>query len=45
MSISKKIKEGLEDIISYKQGKLSLRSELVEMPEPPKNYKAKDIGK
>ncbi len=43
MSISKKIKEGLEDIISYKQGKLSLRSELIQILEPPRDYKAKDI--
>lgn len=45
MSISKKIKESLEDIISYKQGKLNLRSELLEIPEPPKIFKAKDIKK
>ena len=39
------IKEGLEEFIAYKQGKVSLRSELVELPEPPTEYKAKDIKK
>ena len=37
------LKEGLEDIVAYKQGKLTLRSEVIEIPEPPKIYKAKDI--
>lgn len=37
------LKEALEDVIAYKQGKLTLRSEIIEVPEPPVKYKAKDI--
>ena len=28
------LKEGLEEVIAYKKGKLTLRSELIEIPEP-----------
>ncbi len=35
---------GLEDIIEYKKGKLTLRSEAIEIPAPPE-YKATDIKK
>ena len=41
----KDLKTGLEEIIAYKKGKLSLRSELIEIPEPPMHYNAKDIKK
>jgi putative transcriptional regulator len=37
------LQEGLSDIIAYKKGKLTLRSELIEIPEPPIEYKAKDV--
>lgn len=37
------LKTGLEEIISYRKGKLDLRSEEIELPEPPAKYKAKDI--
>ena len=39
------LKAGLKDIVAYKKGKLDLRSDLVIMPEPPTDYKAKEIKK
>jgi putative transcriptional regulator len=39
------LKESLEEVVAYKKGKLTLRSELVEIPTPPLTYKAKDIKK
>ena len=41
----KDLKAGLEEIIAYKEGKIELRSTLIEIPEPPAAYKAKDIKK
>ena len=41
----KDLKKGLEEAIAYKKGKLDLRSELIEIPEPPAQYKAKQIKK
>lgn len=37
------LKEGLQEILDHKNGKITLRSEVFEIPEPPKTYKAKDI--
>ena len=37
------LKAGLEDAIAHEKGKLDLRSELIEIPEPPMQYKSKDI--
>jgi putative transcriptional regulator len=39
----KDLKAGLEDVIAYKRGKQALRSESIEIPAPPTEYKAKDI--
>lgn len=39
------LKEGLQDVIAYKKGKIHLRSEAIEIPEPPAHYKPKDIKK
>lgn len=39
------LKEGLEEAIEYEKGKKTLRSRLVELPSPPKNYGAKEIKK
>ena len=39
------LKEGLKDVVAYKKGKLTLRSELIEIPEPPIDYKAKEREK
>ena len=41
----KDLKAGLEDAIAYENGKLDLRSELVEIPEPPAEYRPKQIKK
>lgn len=37
------LKESLEEVVAYKKGKLTLRSELIEIPEPPASYKARDV--
>jgi len=41
----KKLKKGLEEAIAYEEGKLTLTSKIVEIPEPPTKYKAKEIKK
>jgi len=41
--LAKEIKKGLEEIIAYKEGKITLRTENIEIPEPPKEYKPKEI--
>jgi putative transcriptional regulator len=41
----KSLKKGLEDILAYKEGKIKLTAEIIEIPEPPSQYKAKDIKK
>lgn len=41
--LSKKIIEGLENILAYEKEKLDLHSTEIEIPNPPKVYKAKDI--
>jgi len=41
----KDLKAGLEDAIAYKEGKINLRSQIIEIPEPPALYKAKQIKK
>lgn len=39
------LKEGLEDLIAHREGKIKLRSTSIEIPEPPLNYKPKEIKK
>ncbi|HSX12357.1 MAG TPA: helix-turn-helix domain-containing protein [Rhabdochlamydiaceae bacterium] len=41
----KGLKKGLEEVLAHKEGKLTLRSEHIEIPEPPKEYKPGDIRK
>ena len=41
----KQLKEGLEDVLAHKEGKITLRSETIEIPEPPADYTAKEIKK
>lgn len=41
----KDLKKSLEEVVAYKKGKLNLYSEYIEIPEPPAEYKAKDIKK
>lgn len=37
------LKEGLEEILEFTKGKITLKSETIEIPEAPAEYKAKDI--
>lgn len=39
----KGLKKGLEEALAYSEGKLTLKSEFIEIPEPPKEYKADDV--
>jgi putative transcriptional regulator len=39
------LKKGLEEAIEHDQGKLDLRSALIDIPKPPTHYKAKEIKK
>lgn len=39
----KDLKKSLNEVDAYKKGKITLRSELIEIPRPPEKYKAKDI--
>ena len=39
------LKESFEDILAHRKGKITLRSERIEIPEPPMEYKAIDIKK
>ncbi len=39
------LKKGLEEVVSHKKGKITLHSESIEIPQPPLEYKAKDIKK
>ena len=39
----KGLKEGLEEALAHTQGKITLKSESIEIPEPPKEYSARDI--
>src|SRR5437762_3377377 len=41
----KGLKKGLEEAILHKKAKLDLRSQLLEIPEPPAEYKPKQIKK
>ncbi len=41
----KNLKKSLEDVVAYKKGKIKLVAEVIEIPEPPAEYKAKDIKK
>ncbi|SRR3990167_7736909 len=37
------LKKGLQDIIAHQEGKITLKSEFIEIPEPPKEYGPKKI--
>ncbi|MCI0381943.1 MAG: helix-turn-helix domain-containing protein [Chlamydiae bacterium] len=39
----KQLKKGLKEIIAYKKGKITLKSEYIEIPEPPEIYTPKAI--
>ena len=44
-AVAQEIIDGLQDIIAYKEGKLTLRSDDFEVPEPPSVYKPQEIKK
>ncbi len=39
------LKEGLSEAVSHKDGKMTLRTNSIELPPPPHNYSARDIKK
>lgn len=41
----KKLKQGLDEAIAYREGKVTLKSEFIELPKSPKEFKAKEIKK
>lgn len=41
----KDLHDGLKEIAAYKKEKLTLRSELLEIPEPPASYTPRDVKK
>jgi putative transcriptional regulator len=42
-AFSEKIKKGLEEILEFKQGKRTLRTKLIDLPEPPLDYDPEEI--
>jgi len=44
-TFSEKLKRGLEEILDYERGKKTLRSKWIEFPDPPMEYRAKEIKK
>jgi len=39
----KGLKKGLEEALAFSEGKITLKSELIEIPEPPSEYNAHEI--
>lgn len=39
----KGLKKGLEEALAHSKGKITLKSEVIEIPEPPNDYSAADI--
>jgi putative transcriptional regulator len=39
----KGLKKGLEEALAYTEGKITLKTECIEIPEPPSEYKASEI--
>lgn len=39
----KGLKKGLEEALAHSEGKITLKSEIIEIPEPPNEYSAEDI--
>jgi putative transcriptional regulator len=42
---SRDLRKSLEEAVAYTQGKLELRTSIIEIPEPPTEYKPKQIKK
>lgn len=41
----KDLKAGLQEALAYRKGKIKLRAEVIEIHEPPVEYRAKDVQK
>lgn len=41
----KRLKKGLEEVLEYAEEKITLKSEIIEIPEPPSEYSANEIRK
>ncbi len=39
----KGLKKGLEEALAFSEGKITLKSEFIEIPEPPSDYNADEI--
>lgn len=39
----KDLKDGLDEVLAYSKGKTTLKSEFIEIPEPPAKYTKKDV--
>lgn len=39
----KGLKKGLEEALAHAEGKITLKSEIIEIPEPPAVYRAEDV--
>lgn len=37
--VFKGLKKGLEEVLSYTEGKINLKSEIIDIPEPPYEYR------
>jgi putative transcriptional regulator len=37
------LKQGLEEALAHAQGKITLKSEIIEIPDAPNEYKAEDV--
>jgi putative transcriptional regulator len=42
-TFSRKLKKGLKEALEYEKGKKTLKSKLLEFPDPPMEYRAKEI--
>jgi len=37
------LKKGMQEVVAHKGGKITLKSEFIEIPEPPKEYGSKKL--
>lgn len=44
-TFAEKLKQGLEEILKFEEGKKTLKTYIVEIPEPPVEYTAREIRK
>ena len=43
--LSKGLKKGLKEVLAHTQGKITLKSEIIEIPDPPLSTKPKPCKK